>query len=219
MQTNGHKLRGIEGTDTGWVRCTECGRTAGGSSEDYWTKISCNKNQGSADDYWSRKRYTGLDKRRSEREKRPEKLLAIKDRETGEPRRLTELEENRIADSISEARSRRLRKLKIEESKARAKEIKELRRKEAENEENTALPEAGTQESPHTEDREEENQGSKDRRDLPKKKRRNTQKERTEAKMYGRTAATRTLRHAAAKLVMHKQWKRKGAGRRGPDPA
>ena len=24
MQTNGHTLRGIEGTDTGWVRCTEC---------------------------------------------------------------------------------------------------------------------------------------------------------------------------------------------------
>ena len=35
MQTNGHKLKRIEGTDTGWVRCTECGRTAGGSSDDY----------------------------------------------------------------------------------------------------------------------------------------------------------------------------------------
>ena len=152
MQTNGHKLRGIEGTDTGWVRCTECGRTAGGSSEDYWAEISCNKNQCASDDYWSRKRYTSMDARNSRKSERPAIMLAIRDRVTDEPRRLTELEENRVADSRSEARQRKLLKQRIEESRARAYEIRECRkeRKEGEGKEGN--------ENGENEDREEEGQ-------------------------------------------------------------
>ena len=60
LTVNGHKPQLIEGTDTGWVRCTECAGTARGSSDGYWSRVSCNRNQGATTDCWSRKRYTIL---------------------------------------------------------------------------------------------------------------------------------------------------------------
>ena len=45
LKVNGHKLRPITGTDTGWVRYTECARTAGGMSDGYWSRVSCSKKQ------------------------------------------------------------------------------------------------------------------------------------------------------------------------------
>ena len=50
LKVNGHKLQPIEGADTGRVRCTECARTAWGSSDGYWSRVSCNRNQGATND-------------------------------------------------------------------------------------------------------------------------------------------------------------------------
>ena len=134
MQPNGHKLKRIEGTDTGWMRCTECGRTAGGTSDEYWTRVSCNKNQCATDDYWCRKRYTNKDAESRRRNRRLEKMLAIRDKTTNEARNLTECEADRVADSKSEARHRRILKQKMEESRSKASEVREFRRENKEKE-------------------------------------------------------------------------------------
>ena len=134
MQPNGHKLKRIEGTDTGWMRCTECGRTAGGTSDEYWTRVSCNKNQCATDDYWCRKRYTNKDAESRRRNRRLEKMLAIRDKTTNEARNLTECEADRVADSKSEARHRRILKQKMEESRSKANEVREYRRENKEKE-------------------------------------------------------------------------------------
>ena len=89
LKVNGHKLKPIEGTDTAWVRCTECARTAGGSSDDYWTKVSCNRNQCATSECWSRKGDMRLAKKRVERNDQIKNMPAIKDGETGKPRELT----------------------------------------------------------------------------------------------------------------------------------
>lgn len=52
LRVNGHKLRPIADTDTGWVRCAI---TAGGMSDSYWSSNSCNRNQCISSECWSRK--------------------------------------------------------------------------------------------------------------------------------------------------------------------
>ena len=54
--------------------------------------------------------------------------MAIKDKATNEARNLTEYEADRVADSKSEARHRRILKQKMEESRNKANEIREYRR-------------------------------------------------------------------------------------------
>ena len=77
LKVNGHKLKPIEGTDTGWVRCTECARTAGGSSDGYWTKASCNRNQCATSECWSRKGYARLTERKIKRDEQIRSMPAI----------------------------------------------------------------------------------------------------------------------------------------------
>ena len=43
LRVNGHKLRPISDTDTGWARCTEFARTVGGMSDIYWSSNRCSK--------------------------------------------------------------------------------------------------------------------------------------------------------------------------------
>ena len=62
-------------------------------------------------------------------------MPAIKDKESGERRELTGREKEVIANNIDEARSRRLRKLKIAENRAKTEEIKEFRKNGAEEKE------------------------------------------------------------------------------------
>ena len=128
LKVNGHKLRPIEGTDTGWVRCTECARTAGGSSDGYWSRVSCNKKQCASRECWSRKGYMRLAKKRVERNEQMENMAAIKDKETGEGRQLTKDGKERIISNREEARRRRLRKLSISESKGKVEEIKKTQK-------------------------------------------------------------------------------------------
>ena len=82
-------MKPIEGTDTGWVRCTECARTAGGSSDDYWTKVSCNRNQCATIECCIRKLYARLAEKRIVINGQIRNMPAIKDKETGEQRKLT----------------------------------------------------------------------------------------------------------------------------------
>ena len=60
LRVHGHKLRPIAETDTGWVGCTECTRTAGGMSDSYWSSNSCNRNQCISSECWIRKSYMNL---------------------------------------------------------------------------------------------------------------------------------------------------------------
>ena len=94
---NGHRLHPIENTDTGWLRCIECARTAGGSSDDYWTKNGCNTNQFISNECWSMKRYMNLPEMEKERAWQLENR-AIMDKEGGAERTLTEGMESRIKE-------------------------------------------------------------------------------------------------------------------------
>ena len=99
------------------------------------TKVSCNSKQCASSECWSRKGYARLAEKRIERDKQIRNMPAIKDKESGERRELTGKEKEMIANNIDEARSRRLRKLKIAESRAKAEEVREHRKKEAEDKE------------------------------------------------------------------------------------
>ena len=101
----------------------------------YWTKVRCNRNQCAANE-------CRLAENRIRRDKRINNMLAIKDKESGEKKELTGREKEMIANSIDEARSRRLRKLRIVENRARAEEVREHRKREAEGKETDDAPAA-----------------------------------------------------------------------------
>lgn len=96
MRINGHKLTPIAETDTGWVRCTECARTACGMSDGYWSTVGCNKKQCIPAECWSRKGYMNLSKKKKVREEQIRSMAAIKDKESGQERQLARWEKERI---------------------------------------------------------------------------------------------------------------------------
>lgn len=113
QSVNGHRLDPIADSQSEWVRCHECGRTASAAIDTCWTNVSCNTNRWVGGEAAETKAYGNLKAARGERGQRQAICDAAPGREiTAEDK--SSIEANKAQAFEKQAKIRRTANVKAE---------------------------------------------------------------------------------------------------------